>query len=159
MSISKSAQRVQDVLTSRGFAFEVIELPDSTRTADDAAKAVGCDKRQIVKSLIFRTANTKAPVLVLASGVNRVSEKLIAQYVGEKIFKADADFAREVTGFTIGGIPPVGHAEPMSVFIDRDLLQHDEVWAAAGTPNALFRVRGKISALVPEGRVVVVAEG
>lgn len=158
MSISRSAQRVQDAIKERGFAFEVLELPASTRTADDAARAVGCDKKQIVKSLIFRTENSREPILVLASGVNRVNEKLIAHHLGEGITKADAAFAREVTGFAIGGIPPVGHECAMTVFIDADLLDHDEVWAAAGTPNALFRLTGKISALVPDGRVVAVKE-
>src|SRR4051812_22734733 len=99
MSISKSAQRVQDAIRERGFSFEVIELPTLTRTADEAAAAIGCDKKQIVKSLVFMAEGSKKPVLVLVSGINRVDEKAISAEFGEKIGKADADFVREVTGF------------------------------------------------------------
>jgi prolyl-tRNA editing enzyme YbaK/EbsC (Cys-tRNA(Pro) deacylase) len=156
MAASKSAQRVQDALKNRGFAFEVIELPESARTVDEAAKAVGCGREQIVKSLIFCTEGTRLPVLVLASGVNRVNEKIISEYAGAKIAKADADFVREVTGFAIGGVPPIGHDQSIQTFIDADLLRYDEVWAAAGTPNAVFRFIGKISELIPEGRIIAV---
>jgi prolyl-tRNA editing enzyme YbaK/EbsC (Cys-tRNA(Pro) deacylase) len=139
--LAKSAQSVQDVLDQKGIVARVVELPESTRTADEAAKAIGCRVGQIVKSLIFRTQGSKKPVLVLASGSNRVNEKTIAHFVGEAIEKADASFTRDVTGFAIGGIPPIGHKQPIETWIDEDLMQYEEVWAAAGTPHAVFSMK------------------
>lgn len=123
-----------------GLTLDVVELPASTRTAQDAADAIGCTVAQIAKSLIFRTKQSQKPVLVIASGVNRVNEKSIGQLLGEKIGKADADFVRQQTGFVIGGVPPVGHLSEITTFIDEDLLELDVIWAAAGTPNAVFRL-------------------
>ncbi len=137
-TLSRAAQSVQDVLRAKGLETRVVELSSSTRTAEDAARSIGCGVGQIVKSLVFRTRETGRAILVLASGVNRVNEKAVAGHVGEKIGKADAEFAREATGFAIGGIPPVGHVRAIETFIDEDLLAYDEVWAAAGTPNAVF---------------------
>ena len=139
-SLSPSAQKVQDILAARGLALTVVELPQSTRTAAEAAQAVGCEVGQIVKSIVFRAAETNRPVLVVTSGANRVSEKAIAALLGEPLAKADAEFVRQRTGFVIGGVPPVGHAEPPVTFIDEDLLAYGEIWAAAGTPNAVFRL-------------------
>ncbi|MFN2175586.1 MAG: YbaK/EbsC family protein, partial [Anaerolineales bacterium] len=136
--LSKSARRVQDALDKQGKDFQVIELPDSTRTAVEAARAVGCQLGQIVKSLVFKAKRSKRPVLVIASGSIRVDERKIEALIGEPLGKADADFVRSSTGFAIGGVPPVGHDPEMPVFIDNDLLQYDEVWAAAGTPHAVF---------------------
>jgi prolyl-tRNA editing enzyme YbaK/EbsC (Cys-tRNA(Pro) deacylase) len=136
--LSKSAQSVQDALSEKGIESRVVELPASTRTADEAAKAIGCQVAQIAKSLIFRTKHTQRPILVLASGITRVNEKIIASHVGEEITKADADFTRAVTGFAIGGIPPIGHKQKIETYIDEDLFQYAELWAAAGTPNAVF---------------------
>ncbi len=138
--LSSSAQRVQDALDKLGLVLQVVELPNSTRTATDAAQAIGCTVAQIAKSLIFRTKTSDRPVLVIASGVNRVNEKTIAAILGEKIGKADADFVRQRTGFVIGGIPPMGHIEPIETYLDKDLMQYDEIWAAAGTPHAVFRL-------------------
>jgi prolyl-tRNA editing enzyme YbaK/EbsC (Cys-tRNA(Pro) deacylase) len=138
--LSKSAQRVQDALDRQGRTFQVVELPESTRTAVEAARAVGCQLGQIVKSLVFKAKRSQRPVLVIASGSNRVDERKIEALIGEPLGKADADFVRTSTGFAIGGVPPVGHDGDMPVFIDKDLLQYDEVWAAAGTPNAVFRL-------------------
>ena len=138
MLLSKSAQSVQDALSKKGMTAKVVELPASTRTAEDAAAAIGCQVAQIAKSLIFRTKRSNKPILVLASGINRVNEKIIASTVGEEIVKADADFTREVTGFAIGGIPPIGHKLQIETYIDEDLLKYKELWAAAGTPNAVF---------------------
>ncbi len=115
-------------------------MPASTRTAQEAAQAIGCQVAQIVKSLIFKTRQTHRPILVIASGVNRVNEKRLAELVGEPIERASADFVREQTGFAIGGVPPLGHAHPLEVFVDRDLSQYDVIWAAAGTPFAVFRL-------------------
>jgi prolyl-tRNA editing enzyme YbaK/EbsC (Cys-tRNA(Pro) deacylase) len=117
-----------------------MELPQSTRTAADAAKAIGCEVGQIAKSLVFRAIESGSAVLVIASGTNRVNESAIAAAIGEPIGKADADFVRARTGFAIGGVPPIGHPEPIRTFIDEDLLRFDRIWAAAGTPNAVFEL-------------------
>jgi prolyl-tRNA editing enzyme YbaK/EbsC (Cys-tRNA(Pro) deacylase) len=151
---SKSAQSVQAVLSKKGIAAKVIELPASARTAEEAAKAIGCTVAQIVKSLIFRTKHTGRPILVLASGPNRVNEKLIAEAVGEEIAKADADFTREVTGFAIGGIPPVGHKQAIDTYIDEDLLKLVELWAAAGTPHAVFNFQSSQIQSLTGGKVI-----
>jgi len=139
-ALSSSARRVQDALAKLGFTLNVVELPQSTRTAVEAAAAVGASVGQIVKSLIFRGADSGRAILVLASGPNRVDEAKVAALLGEPLAKADADFVRAHTGFVIGGVPPVGHSEPMPTFIDEDLLAFDSLWAAAGTPNAVFQL-------------------
>ncbi len=139
--LSSSAQRVQRALAEKGLALTVVELPQSTRTAAEAAAAVGCTVGQIAKSLIFRARESSRPVLIIASGSNRVDETAVAAHLGEPLAKADADFVRARTGFVIGGVPPVGHSEPPVTFIDEDLLQYDEIWAAAGTPNAVFMLK------------------
>ena len=113
-----------------------MKLPSSTRSAQDAAQAIGCNVCQIAKSLIFRTQRTGKPVLVIVSGSNRVDTDALGKLMGEGIIKPDADFVRQVTGFSIGGVPPVGHHQVLETYIDADLLAHDEIWAAAGTPHA-----------------------
>ncbi len=138
--LKPSAQKVQQILREKGFSHQVIEFPESTRTAAEAAQAVGCEVGQIVKSLIFKTRNTARPVLVIASGSNRVDVKKVRRLIGEKLGKADADFVRMHTGFAIGGVPPLGHVSQIDTFIDEDLLQYDEIWAAAGTPFAVFKL-------------------
>jgi len=138
--LSASAKKVQEALQALGLTLQVVELPASTRTAIEAAQAVGCQVGQIVKSLVFRKATSGEPLLVAASGANRVNEAWISQLIGEPISKADADFVRQQTGFAIGGVPPVGHSQPIQTLIDQDLLQYAEIWAAAGTPNAVFRL-------------------
>ena len=154
--LSKSAQSIQNELSKKGIHFKVIELAESTRTANDTAQAIGCSVGQIVKSLIFRTKTTNKPILVLASGPNRVNEKTIEISVGEPIEKADAKFTKEVTGFAIGGIPPIGHKQKIETFIDKDLLQFDELWAAAGTPNAVFNLKPKDLEILTNGKVISV---
>jgi len=138
MSLKPSAQRVQDLLRSLGSQAAVVEMPDSTRTAGDAAAACGCTVAQIAKSLLFRAKDSGRPVLVVASGVNWVDEKAVGRLIGEKIGRADADFVRETTGFAIGGVPPIGHATAPVVVLDEDLFALDPIWCAAGTPNAVF---------------------
>ena len=138
--LSRSARRIQDVLSALGTDFEVVELPSTTRTAVEAATAIGCSVKQIAHSILFRTVKEKKPVMVIASGVNRVNEAKIAAVVGEPIEKADAAYVREKTGFAIGGVPPIGHAEPIYTIIDEDLLKLGELWAAAGTPNSVFKL-------------------
>jgi len=138
--LSSSARKVQEVLLDLGMLLKVIELPGSTRTAIDAAQAVGCQVGQIVKSLVFKTKHSQRPILVLTSGQNRVDERRIEALIGEPLGKADADFVRIHTGFVIGGVPPVAHLEKPETFIDEDLLSYQELWAAAGTPHAVFQV-------------------
>lgn len=154
--LKKSAQSVQDALANQDIEAKVVELPASTRTADEAAQTIGCEVAQIIKSLIFRAKKTNRPVLILVSGINRVNEKNVAKEIGEKISKADAAFAREKTGFAIGGIPPVGHKEPIDTYIDEDLLQYKELWAAAGTPNAVFSLDSENLKCLTEGKIISV---
>ena len=135
-----SAARVEEAARQAGLAIEVTVMAQSTRTAEEAAAACACAVGQIVKSLVFRGAATKKPILLLVSGANRVDERAVARYVGEKLERPDADYVREVTGFAIGGIPPLGHAAPLTTYMDADLLNYDVVWAAAGTPAAVFKV-------------------
>jgi Cys-tRNA(Pro) deacylase len=138
--LSPSAQKVQDALHNLGFDLTVIEHAESTRTAQEAAERVGVTLGQIVTSLIFKGKTSNKPILVLTSGANRVDEKRIKAYAGEKIVRADADFVREVTGYAIGGVPPIAHLQQMETYLDEDLMQYKLIWAAAGTPNAVFEL-------------------
>jgi prolyl-tRNA editing enzyme YbaK/EbsC (Cys-tRNA(Pro) deacylase) len=140
MPLSPSAQKIQDLLASRGYEITIIEFAESTRTAQEAADRAGCQLGQITKSLIFKGRTSGKAILVLTSGANRVSEKRISEYAGEPIERADADFVRAATGFAIGGVPPLGHTQPMETYLDEDLLQYKTIWAAAGTPNAIFEL-------------------
>ena len=153
-TLSASARRVQDALHGFGLDCRVKELTESTRTAVDAANAVGCDVGQIVKSLVFRGKASGRAVFVVASGANMVDEKALAAIVGEKIGRADPDFVREQTGFAIGGVSPVGHPAPLQTYVDEDLLCYEELWAAAGTPNALFSLTPQQLCQITSGRVV-----
>ena len=154
LTLSPSAQKVQDALNQFGVTLHVVELPASTRTATEAAAAVGCSVGQIAKSLIFKTQNTGRAILIIASGTNRVNEKRIGELIGEPIGKADADFVRTQTGFVIGGVPPVGHANPLETLLDEDLLQYEVIWAAAGTPNAVFELTPSELVKIAGGRTV-----
>jgi prolyl-tRNA editing enzyme YbaK/EbsC (Cys-tRNA(Pro) deacylase) len=155
MELTESAQKVQNELIKQGIKGKVIELPDSTRTAVEAAQAIGCTVAQIVKSLVFRGAESGKAILIEASGINRVNEKAAAQWAGEPIVKADADFVREKTGFAIGGVPPLAHATEMGVvLIDEDLLQYAELWAAGGTPHAVFPLTPQELVKLSGGKVV-----
>jgi prolyl-tRNA editing enzyme YbaK/EbsC (Cys-tRNA(Pro) deacylase) len=135
-----SARRVADAARARGLDVAVMEMAESTRTAEDAAAACGCTVAQIVKSLVFRGQTSGAPYLMLVSGANRLSETGVAAHLGEALTRPDAAYVREVTGYAIGGVPPLGHAAPMRVYMDEDLMRFDRVWAAAGTPRAVFAV-------------------
>ena len=156
VSLSASAQKVQDALVAAGVECKVMELPDSTRSAQEAAEAVGCEIGQIVKSLVFQGRKSGEPLLVLTSGANQVNEKKIGELIAEPIKKASADFVREKSGFAIGGVPPVGHLEKLRTFIDEDLMQHEDVWAAAGTPHALFKLRSADLEQLTQGGIVSV---
>jgi prolyl-tRNA editing enzyme YbaK/EbsC (Cys-tRNA(Pro) deacylase) len=152
-----SARRVQLALMAAGIPARVVQLPRSARTARDAAAAIGCLVEQIAKSLVFRRADSDRPVLVIASGLNRVDERLAASHLNAGIAKADAAFVRSSTGFAIGGVPPLGHDAPVETLIDQDLLQFDTVWAAAGTPHAVFAIDPRQLVRATGGRVLAVA--
>jgi prolyl-tRNA editing enzyme YbaK/EbsC (Cys-tRNA(Pro) deacylase) len=138
--LSSSAKKVQDILSTFNKTYKVKELPDSTRTAKDAALAIGCDVAQIVKSIVFMSSETKRAVMVIASGTNRINEAKISSRIAESVVKADGDFVRNATGYAIGGVPPVGQPSSVIIFIDGDLMQYEKVWAAAGTPHAVFEL-------------------
>jgi len=152
--LSVSARRVQDALAELGFELNVIELPQSTRSAKDAAQAVGCEVGQIAKSLVFSRGAGGEAILVIASGANRVDEARLSDEVGESVSISTAKDVRRQTGFAIGGVPPVGHITQLSTYIDEDLLAYDEIWAAAGTPNAVFRLNPADLVRMTAGRVI-----
>jgi len=155
--LPESARRVQQALDRAGLAFRVVEMPASTRTAREAAAAIGCTVAQIAKSILFRGAVSDKPVLVIASGVNRVNEQAAAALAGEPLEKASPDFVRAATGYAIGGVPPVGFPAPIATWIDQDLLQFEEVWAAAGTPFAVFSLDPRHLSEITGGAVARVA--
>ena len=155
--LGRSSSRVAEELRRLGATAEVREMPESTRTATDAAAAVGCAVAQIVKSLVFRSVVSDEPVLVLVSGADRVDEALLAQVVGEAVEQATGKFVRERTGYAIGGVPPVGHAQPVVTYLDEHLLDHALVWAAAGTPRAVFCIAPAELVRITSARVVAVA--
>lgn len=136
-----SAQKVKDNAQLLGLDIEIVEFAQTTRSAQEAADTIGCDVAQIVKSLCFAVNETA--VIALVSGVNQLDEKKLAGLCGvgrKKVKRANADFVKAQTGFSIGGVPPFGHAHPLAIYIDEDLLQFDIVWAAAGTPFAVFAI-------------------
>jgi prolyl-tRNA editing enzyme YbaK/EbsC (Cys-tRNA(Pro) deacylase) len=130
--------RFEEWLSGAEAGIALREFPEGTRTAVDAARAVGCELGQIVKSLVFVAAGR--PVVALVSGTNRLDERRLAAVAGEPVLKADAETARVATGYAIGGVPPFGHATEVPVFMDRDLLGYAEVWAAAGRPDSVFEI-------------------
>ena len=152
---SPSALKVQAVL---GEDFEVLEFETSTRTAAEAAAAIGCTVGQIAKSLIFRAVDSGRPVLAIASGSVRVDEARLSELLGENIGRADAAFVREQTGYAIGGVPPVGHRSQSVILIDETLLTFDTIWAAGGTPNAVFRLKPDDLVRLTGGTVAAIAE-
>jgi prolyl-tRNA editing enzyme YbaK/EbsC (Cys-tRNA(Pro) deacylase) len=154
--LSPTAQKVQDALSAQSFQYQVVESATTSRTAAEAAALVGCELAQIVKSLVFRTKESGRPVLVLTSGANQVNEWRIGALLKEPLEKARAAFVREHTGFAIGGVAPLGHPKALETFIDQDLLKLPEIWAAAGTPNALFRLAPGDLVKMTGGRVIKV---
>lgn len=157
-SLRPAAARVQQLLSGMGLATDVLEFAETTKTSADAAQQIGCSVAQIAKSLIFRAKQSNRPVLVIASGVNRVDEKALEALLGEKIGKADADFVRDKTGYAIGGVAPIGHASPPVTFIDEDLLKLETIWAAAGTPFAVFRLTPADLVRLTGGQVAKIAQ-
>jgi prolyl-tRNA editing enzyme YbaK/EbsC (Cys-tRNA(Pro) deacylase) len=151
VKLSRKAEKVQEYIRNKGFEFMVKELPDSTRTAKDAAKAIGCEVAQIAKSLIFMDEDANIPVLVIASGTNRVNLEKIKQATGRTLSQADGKAVKERIGFAIGGVPPVGHDEKLLTLLDPDLKRYDRIWAAAGTPNAVFELKPDDLGILTDG--------
>lgn len=130
--------RVRDAASALALPITIRNMTETARTAEEAAAACGCDVAQIVKSLVFSGADSGTDYLLLVSGANRVDETGVSEAIGEALIRPRANHVRDVTGYAIGGIPPFGHKSPLATFIDKDLLNFDVVWAAAGTPNAVF---------------------
>lgn len=152
-----SAARVQAAARDLGLAIRVVEMPASTRTAEEAAAACGCDVAAIVKSLVFKGASSGRPLLLLVSGANRVDEAVVGAAIGEALARMPGKEVRAVTGFAIGGIPPLGHAAALDVYIDPDLLAHPRVWAAAGTPHTVFEVEPRALATAIGARLLAMS--
>jgi prolyl-tRNA editing enzyme YbaK/EbsC (Cys-tRNA(Pro) deacylase) len=152
MAMKPSAMKVQETLQSIGLQVSVIEFSESTRTAQDAANALKTSVGQIAKSLVFMAGDR--PILIIASGVNRIDLGKMTKITGLPLRKADADRVRDLTGFSIGGIPPVGHKNKMETYIDEDLMQYLVVFAAAGTPNAVFPIEPRRLVEITAGKVV-----
>jgi prolyl-tRNA editing enzyme YbaK/EbsC (Cys-tRNA(Pro) deacylase) len=152
-----SSLRVHEALAERGVQSTIVYLERAARTSAEAAAAVGCRVDQIAKSLVFRLVTSGAPLLVIASGANRVDEARVAALVGEPLGKADADFVRAHTGFAIGGVPPLGHPAPLTTLIDEHLLKWERIWAAAGHPHTVFPLTPSELVRITGARVVAVA--
>ncbi len=150
-------KRVREALEERGLAPRIVEPERTARSAAEAADALGVRVEQIVKSLVFRGERTGRPVLVLAGGATRVDEGKISDLVSEPVRMADAAYVREKTGFAIGGVPPLGHAEQLVTFVDEDLLLEGEVWAAAGHTHAVFGLEPGRLPEITGGRVIAVS--
>jgi len=154
MELSKNSRKVQAYLNNFGLEAKVLELTESTRTAQEAAAAAGCMVGQIVKSLVFRSGEDA--LMFLVSGKNQLDIQKVQNLIGKEISKADADFVKQKTGYVIGGVPPVAFSSPIETFIDEDLLKNDYVWAAAGTPHAIFQVKSNDLPRLTSGKVIAV---
>ncbi|WP_371365089.1 hypothetical protein SRRS_00090 [Sporomusa rhizae] len=152
--LGKSALKIQEELNKYNLSLKVVTMQDSTRTCVEAANTIGCEVGQIVKSLVFRGKTSGTPVLIVASGDNRINEKKMKEYLGEAVTRPDANYVQETTGFAIGGIPPVGHTTKMPCFIDADLFRFKEVWAAAGTPFDVFCLTPDQLATITQGKII-----
>jgi len=155
-ALGSGARKVQEALRALGLSGDVVEFAETTRTSAEAAKRVGCEVGQIAKSLVFRAQPSGRPVLVIASGANRVNEWRVGVLLKEVLEKAPAALVRQATGFAIGGVPPVGHPGPLTTYIDEDLMQYAEIWAAAGTPNAVFKLIPADLVRITGGKVIKV---
>ena len=155
-SVNTSVRKVEEALKAHGLACQVLNMKETTRSAQDAANSLECKVEQIVKSLVFMTKKTKKPILVLASGANRVNPKKIRNFLSEPIRMAAPDFVRSKTGFVVGGIPPLGHSSSLETFIDEDLLKYPEIWAAAGSSNTMFKLSPDDLQKITQGQVISV---
>lgn len=156
MGVYQKAERIQAELAARGLSGTVRELPDSARTAQLAAEALGVQVAQIAKSLVFTLGDQV--ILAIASGVNRVSMDRLAEQLGAEPEQPDAKTVKRLTGFSVGGVPPIGHQVPVVTFLDEDLLRHETVWAAAGHPKAVFPIAPDALVTITGGKVVTLAE-
>jgi prolyl-tRNA editing enzyme YbaK/EbsC (Cys-tRNA(Pro) deacylase) len=156
--LKSSSLKVQEFLSRNGQDFVVQEMPSSTRTASDAAESIGCTVSQIAKSVIFKHGETGEPVLVVASGANMVCADKVKEATGIVLTKADASFVREKVGYAIGGVPPVAHHSSVHTILDNDLNQYSEIWAAAGTPNSVFKLNPKKLGELTQGQWVDLAK-
>jgi prolyl-tRNA editing enzyme YbaK/EbsC (Cys-tRNA(Pro) deacylase) len=154
MALTKKSKIVQEYLQQFGLKVDILEYSESTKTAQEAANAIGCEIGQIVKSLVFR--NKEQGLLFLVSGKNNLDVEKVARELKIEIKKADADFVKKVTGFSIGGVPPVAHDTKMETYIDQDLLAYDEVWAAAGMPFSVFQLESRMLQPLTNGTVIAV---
>ena len=154
--LEPAEQRVADAAAALGLAVTIRKMAQSTRTADEAAAACGAPVGAIVKSLVFRGKASGRPLLLLVSGANRVDEAAVAAHIGEAIVRPDAQFVREVTGYAIGGVPPLGHNQPLATYFDAALLEFAEVFAAAGTPRSMFAVSPQALAAATEATIIAV---
>jgi len=154
--LGPSVRRVQEALAAAGGGHTVVALEQSARTSAQAASAVGCKVDQIAKSLVFRGDQSQRAVLVITSGGNRVDERKVAALIAEPVGRADADFVRQRTGFAIGGVAPIAHAESLTILIDEDLMRWPEIWAAAGHPNTVFKLTPDDLVRMTGGRVAEV---
>jgi prolyl-tRNA editing enzyme YbaK/EbsC (Cys-tRNA(Pro) deacylase) len=155
--LKPAAQRVQAALQARGVDARVRHMPQTTRSAEEAAAACGCAVGQIVKSLLFRGATSGRAYLLLVSGANRVNEKAVGGHIGETLERPNAAFVRQATGFAIGGIPPLGHVQTLATYMDEALLAYAIVWAAAGTPDAVFPIAPASLALAAGAPIIAMA--
>ncbi|MDA8016436.1 MAG: YbaK/EbsC family protein [Thermoanaerobaculia bacterium] len=152
--LKSSAQRVQAALHDAGVDLRVVQLPTSTRSASEAAQAIGCRLEQIAKSLVFRRGDTGDAVLVVASGPNRVDENKLGTALGWQLELAKASFVKKTTGYAIGGVPPLGHETALTTIVDPHLMTLDSIWAAAGTPHAVFQLTPTDLLRITSGQVV-----
>jgi prolyl-tRNA editing enzyme YbaK/EbsC (Cys-tRNA(Pro) deacylase) len=154
--VKSAARKVQEAIAERGLRRQVIELVVHARTSQQAADALGVTVGQIVKSLVFTVDGR--PLLVTASGANRVDERRLGELAGGRIRRADPETVKQATGYTIGGVPPVGLASELAVYVDRDLLDYPLVYAAAGLPECVFPIAPEELVRVTNGRVVDIKE-
>lgn len=147
--------KFDQLLKETGLKIEIVKFDSSTRTASEAASQLGCSIAQIAKSIVFKTKENNSPLLVVASGINRINEKIFVKE-GTEIEKADADFVKKQTGYVIGGVPPFGFGKEITTYIDQDLLKHQTVWAAAGTPNSVFKISTNDLLKLIKGKVIKV---
>lgn len=156
-TLGPEAKKILAILNEAGIETEIREFPQTTRTALDAARALGCELGQIAKSLVFEGQKTGNAYLVIASGANQVDERRIAQLVDESVALAKPGFVLEKTGFSVGGVPPFGHLEDPDTFLDKDLFRHAQIWAAAGTASSVFPISPDQLELLTRGKVVKIS--
>jgi len=156
-NLSPNSQKVQKALKKLKLEREIIQLPQETRTALQAAKAVGCHLGQIAKSLVFKIKKTGQPILIITSGKNQVDEEKIAKKFGLTLELAKAEFVKAKTGFTIGGVPPIGHSTTIKTFLDKDLFAYQTIWAAGGHPKTIFKLTPEELKRITQGQIIKVS--